>query len=350
MSYERMRVAVIGAGSWTQICHIPCLQADPRVEVVALCGRTAERVEAQARQFGIPRTVTQYEEIFAMDDIDAVTISTPNVSHAPIALGALAAGKHVFCEKPLAMNQQESASMVRAAETSGKVHHVSFTFRHLFGTRRAREMLASGEIGDVFHARFWTEGGGNPNRPARWRDRRDLAGSGILGDMGSHLIDLAHWLSGPITSLGAQVHSVVDQRPDDDGNFVTTDADDVALFTTRFQSGAAGLFFLSWNSVGRRNSYIEFQGTEGSLVCHYSRGEVDRLQIVRPGTELQDVDLDGEPEPNHAMYRMFRTFVDAVHGQVTDAPTFVDGHRAQVVIDSVLDSSAQGQQVPVAYM
>src|SRR5437879_783674 len=111
---EKVRCAVVGAGGFAAACHVPGLQVHPRADVVVLCGRSEERRRAIAERLGVPETAADYREVVARPDIDAVTITTPNVSHREIALAALAAGKHVFCEKPLAMNTAEAEAMVRA--------------------------------------------------------------------------------------------------------------------------------------------------------------------------------------------------------------------------------------------
>src|SRR5262249_50552689 len=123
---EKVRFGVIGAGGFAEICHVPGLQSHPRAEVVALCGRNRERGEAMAARLGVPEAITDYRELVARPDIDAVTITAPNVAHHPIAMAALAAGKHVFCEKPLAMNREQATEMRQAAEGSGRIHQVAF--------------------------------------------------------------------------------------------------------------------------------------------------------------------------------------------------------------------------------
>lgn len=347
-----IQIAVIGAGGWTETCHIPCLQADPRVRVIALCGRTHEKVAAQASKFGIPRVVTDYRKVLAMEDVDGVTISTPNVSHGEIAMAAFRAGKHVFCEKPLAMNEQDGLEMARLAQASERVGHVAFTFRHLYGISKARELLAAGTIGKPFHARFWTEGNWfQPDSPIRWRQQKHLAGAGILGDMGSHLIDMAHYLMGPIDSVYGRLADAMWERPDGRGGTAIADADDVATWIARFRSGCDGLFFASWASGGKNQSGVEVQGTKGTLKITYSRGDQDKLELWTPTTGWQELPLEGAPEPNHAMYKMLKAFADAIDGQATPhaAATFADGYNAQTVQDAVAASSSTGEAVRVAY-
>lgn len=347
---RRLRVAVIGAGGWTETCHIPCLQADPRVEVVALCGRTQERVAAQAARFNIARQVSDYREVVAMADVDAVTISTPNASHFEIARAALGAGKHVFCEKPLAMNGEEGLALVRAARDSGLVNQVAFTFRHLYGVNLARTLLAEGVVGAPFHARFWTEGTWlQPDAPIRWRHQTRFAGTGILGDMGSHLIDLAHYLLGPFDSIYGRLGKAVHQRPDGHGGTALADADDVCTAIGRLRCGCDALFFCSWASGGKSHSGIEVQGTKGTLKIEYSRGGKDQVELWTAGEGWRSLPLPGVPEENHALYKMLKAFVDGMDGQAVPAAaaSFVDGYRAQAVIDAIVAAAETGAAVAV---
>lgn len=352
---QRFRVAVIGAGGWTETCHIPCLQADPRVQVVAICSRTRETAARQAAKFSIPQIVTDYRELVSSPEIDAVTISTPNLFHHEIAIAALAAGKHVFCEKPLAMNEDQAWEMQRLAQANGLVAHVAFTFRHLHGMEVARQLLADGAVGRPVHARFWTEGNWyTPDSPIRWREQAHLAGAGILGDMGSHLIDLAHFLLGPINSLYGRLALTHTERPDGKGGMAgmaASDADDICTVIARFRCGTDGLFFMSWTSGGKAQSGIEVHGSAGTLKVAYSRGDQDRVELWTHATGWQEVPLPGAPAPNHALYRMLKAFVDAMDGAPVSpvAATFADGYRTQVVQDAIVSSSQTGQAVAVRY-
>ena len=138
---RKLRFGVIGAGGFAEICHVPGLQTHPRAEVVALCGRRAEHARAMAERLGVPDVHTDYRELCARDDLDGVTITTPNAVHAEQALAAFARGKHVFCEKPLGATVAEVEEMVRAAEASGKVHQVAFTFRYTYCVQELRRRV-----------------------------------------------------------------------------------------------------------------------------------------------------------------------------------------------------------------
>ena len=287
-----------------------------------------------------------------MDDVHAVTICTPNVSHYEIAMAALKAGKHVFCEKPIAMNKEQALEMVRLAQETGLVNHVSFTFRHLYGLQVARDLLAQGAVGKPFHARFWTEGNWYaPDSPIRWRQQKQMSGTGILGDMGSHLIDMAHFLMGPIATVYGRLADAMWERPDGKGGTAIADADDVTMAIARFESGVDGLFFASWASGGKGQAGVEVQGTGGTIKVAYSRGDQDKVELWTHATGWKEMDLPGEPVKDGAMFRMLKAFVDAMDKAPVSpaAATLVDGYRAQVVIDAIVESSERNQVVAAKY-
>jgi hypothetical protein len=143
---ERVRCAVIGAGGFAELCHVPGLQSHPRAEVVLLCGRNEARCRAMAARLGVPETAADYREVVARPDIDAITITTPNASHAEIALAALHAGKHVLCEKPLAMDTREAEAMLQVAQERKLIHQVAFTFRYTFPVAELRRRVREGAV------------------------------------------------------------------------------------------------------------------------------------------------------------------------------------------------------------
>jgi len=204
MSDERkIRCAVIGAGGFAEACHVPGLQSHPRAEVVLLCGRNQARRRSMAERLGVPETAGDYREVVARPDVDAVTITTPNVSHAEIALAALEAGKHVLCEKPLAMNTAQAEAMVRAAEERGCVNQVAFTFRYTHGVARMRVLLREGVVGQPFLVRTVGESWGDLRADAKvaWRHQAALSGAGVLADMGSHYFDLIKMMRSFVDSI-----------------------------------------------------------------------------------------------------------------------------------------------------
>jgi predicted dehydrogenase len=350
----RVRCAVIGAGGFAEICHVPGLQTHPQAEVVALCGRNRERCEAMAARLGVPEAITDYREVVARPDIDAVTITTPNVAHHPIALAAFAAGKHVFCEKPLAMNRDEALAMRRAAEASGRIHQVAFTFRHTHCLQRLREELAKGTIGRPFYVRVHGEGFGDlrPEGQGGWRHVQALSGGGMLADMGSHYFDLVSWIVGPVAEVCGLIENVPRRRVVG-GETVTVDSDDLAAIWFRTANDIPGHFFSSRVTPSHSGGgFFEVIGENGALFAHTTRGSGDALLLLRPGEPERDLPLPDESysKQDYALGRMMRAFVDAIltgHSSPEIDATFVDGWRVQCAQDAAYASARERRWVAV---
>lgn len=355
---SELRVGVIGAGSWTEICHIPGVQAHPAGRVVALCSRSRERREAQAAKLGISVTYGDYRELIADPKIDAVTISTPNAEHFPIARAALQAGKHVFCEKPLTLRAAESAELLAHAQAHGLVHQVAFTFRFLYAAHEARRLVTSGALGRLQHVRAFVEGGGalRPEAPARWRDDAERSGYGMLGDMGSHMIDLVRFVTDEelVRIRGAQWRIGRGDRPDPDrpGALRAVTADEEVEALGDLAGGAGFTLRVSKLMPPPHRNYLDFIGDEAYVRLRYSRGDVDVFSLGRGGAEPEPQPLpDGAaPERNHCLFKMMGTFVDACLGQSRPAPCdrpadFADGWAVQEALDAVAQSAASGAPV-----
>lgn len=341
---DRLRFGVIGAGGFAEICHVPGLQTHPRAEVVALCGRRAEPCRAMADRLGVPDVHTDYRELLARDDIDAVTITTPNAAHCEQAVAAFAAGKHVFCEKPLGLDLAQARQMTEAALASGRIHQVAFTFRFTYGLRELRRRLQAGEIGEPYYVRIHYNGWGGlrPEMKIAWRDDAALAGGGQLYDMGSHHFDTVHYLMGPVEEVCGLTHRVPRERPDASGTLRAVETDDLAAAWFRTRSGAQGEWFQSRITPPRAdNAYVEVVGPEGALQTSLSRGNIERLRLSTPTTpEWEELPLpqeaaDGQP---HALGLMMRAFVDAIlrgRSEEGQDATFEAGLHAQEGLEAV---------------
>jgi predicted dehydrogenase len=348
---RRLRVGVIGSGAFAETCHIPGLQSHPLADVVALCGRRRDHTRAMADRLGVRDAHTDYRNLCGRDDLDAVTIVTPNACHAEHAIAALQAGKHVLCEKPLAMTVAEARRMMAAADASGKVHQVAFTFRYLQGVQQLRRRVRAGEIGEPHYLRVQYDSwdGLRPDCVVGWRDRQQEAGGGLLYDVGSHLFDAARYVLGPIEGASGFLHHVPRQRPDGrSGEPVNVETDDLATAWFRHASGVRGHWWVSRISPSyARNGTLEVIGTEGALRATLSRGIRDSLERSTPyEPDWQPVPLppearDGEP---HALGAMMRSFVDAcLRGKLDgdiDA-SFADGLAVQRGLAAVMASDAE---------
>lgn len=356
-------------------------------ELAVLCGRDATAVRAAADRHGWAATETDWRALVERDDVDLVDICTPGDSHAEIAVAALAAGKHVLCEKPLANTVAEAEAMVRAAEEAqgrGRLAMVGFNYRRVPAAALARRMVAEGRIGTLRHVRVaylqdWLV---DPAFPLTWRLRREQAGSGALGDLGAHIVDLAQYLAGePLAGVSALTETFVRRRPlptAPTSGLAAVDAvgatgtgqvtvDDAALFTGRFASGALASFEATRYATGRKNALrIELNGERGSLAFDLERlNELSYHDGTEPGThagfrrilvtEPDHPYLDAWWPPGHGLgyehtfVHQARDLVHAVAAGRTPEPSFADGLQVQRVLAAVEESAGKNSlYTPIA--
>ena len=349
-SHHRLRVGVIGAGTFAADCHIPGIQSHPQAEVVALCGRREADTRAMADRFQVPGVHTDFRELCARDDIDAVTIVTPDIFHCEQALCAFAHGKHVLCEKPLAMNVAEARQMVAAAEASGRVHQVGFIFRYNYGIAELRRRIAAGEIGEPFYLRIQYDSwdGLRPDWRVTWRERYELAAGGVIYHVGVHLFDIAHHVLGKVVSATGFYFNLPRERVDKrTGEKTSVETDDFANCWFRFENGARGQWCVSRVSPPFADyGYVEVIGTEGALKASLSRGRIDVLKASCAGQPAwKEVPLPREAADNtqHALTRLMHGFVDAcLRGHINpdlDA-SFHDGFAAQQGLAALVAANA----------
>jgi predicted dehydrogenase len=254
--------------------------------MVAVAGRDAAAVSAAAARLGWAHAETDWRALVARDDVDLVDLCTPGDTHAEIAIEALAAGKHVLCEKPLANTVAEAESMAEAAARAaehGVRSMVGFNYRRVPAIALARQLVAAGRVGEIRHVRgqYLQDWIVDPAFPLVWRLQRDKAGSGALGDIGAHVIDLAQYVTGQsITGVSALTETFVKERPlpesssglSASGGTETgpVTVDDAALFTARFGGGAVGSFEATRFATGRKNALrLEINGSAGSIAFDF---------------------------------------------------------------------------------
>ncbi|MFJ5557287.1 Gfo/Idh/MocA family protein [Streptomyces sp. NPDC093250] len=353
-------------------------------ELAVICGRDADAVRAAADRHGWAEAETDWQALVQRDDIDLVDICTPGDSHAEIALAALAAGKHVLCEKPLANTVAEAEAMARAAEevrSRGRLAMVGFNYRRVPATALARRMVAEGRIGTLRHVRVaylqdWLV---DPAFPLTWRLRREQAGSGSLGDLGAHIVDLAQYLAGEqLAGVSALTETFVRERPlpsaPSSGLAAVSAAgtgqvtvDDAALFTGRFASGALASFEATRYATGRKNALrIELNGERGSLAFDLER--LNELQFhdgTEPAThagfrrilvtEPDHPYLEAWWPPGHGLgyehtfVHQARDLVHAVAEGRDPDPSFADGLQVQRVLAAVEESAEKNSvYTPIA--
>ena len=352
-----IRVGLIGSGSVACRIHLPGLRLCPGVEIAGISSVDDDAEE----KTGVTPVHRSYQKLLERPDIDAVVIATPNHLHQEMALAAFAAGKHVLCEKPLALDAAEAAEMLDAARKSGRVHMTAFTYRYAPAVRYLKRLVEQGELGSirVVRASYLMA---LSTHLLGWRSSKEFAGSGVLADIGSHLIHLVQWLAGDIASLTA--------RSRDFRNDSASDVEDWIAFLAEFTSGARGTLEISRICPGRgaditENMQIELYGSNGAAVFSLQDPWGLRVAIGEAGRDpsrlLERIDvpesqlkLDGSPrDPREGekrwTYRYDQTFqfVDSVRHGVVRPPSFEDGLRCQKVLDAALTSSRTGKWVEI---
>lgn len=350
------------------------LPLEPEMTVVV--GRNEATVEASARKWGWNETATDWREVIARDDIDLVDIVTPGNTHAEIAIAALEAGKHVLCEKPLANTVAEAEQMSAAAAQAaarGIRSMVGFTYRRVPAATFARDLVAEGRIGEIrqVRAEYLQDWLMDAEAPLTWRMKKELAGSGSLGDIGAHAIDLAEYITGQkLTTVSGIIETLVAERPllgegvglsgtaSTERGAVTVD--DVALFTGRLESGALASFEATRFRTGRKNALrIEISGSKGAISFDLERlNELEFYDATLPGTQLgfQRILVTEHDHPylapwwptghmlgyEHGFSHQVYDLVTAIGEGTQPRPSFDDGLHVQRVLDAVERSSAAG--------
>ena len=388
MSTDELRVGMVGyafmgaahSQAWRTVNHAFDLPLSARMRVV--CGRSPDGVAAAAAKLGWESHTTDWRALIERDDVDLVDICTPGDTHAEIALAALAAGKHVLCEKPLAntvAEAREMAAAASAAQTRGVRTMCGFNYRRVPAVALMRDMVAAGKIGEIRHVRavYLQDWIVDPEFPLVWRLRKEVAGSGALGDIGAHIIDLTQFVTGQsITSVSAMTETFVKTRPlpaastglsasSDRSSHGEVTVDDAALFLARLTGGAIASYEASRFATGRKNGLrVELNGSLGSLVFEFERmNELQFYDATRPGPEQGFTRvLVTEPEHpylaawwppghligyEHSFTHEMRDLIEAVATGADPAPSFADALQVQLVLDAVSQSAGTLQWTKV---
>lgn len=342
-----------------------------RPAMAVLAGRDIDKASTAARRLGWASAVGDWKELLRRDDIDLIDICTPGDSHAEIAVAALAAGKHVLCEKPLANTVAEAEAMAAAAEqaaTAGIRSMVGFSYRRVPALALARKLVAQGRIGEVRHVRaqYLQDWLTDPQAPLTWRLQRERAGSGALGDIGAHLIDTTRFVTAQeLTGVSALTETFVTERPDGAGRGPVT-VDDAALFIGRLSGGGLASFEATRVAAGRKNALrLEVNGTNGSLAFDF-----EAMNELWFHDHTEDPDTAGfhriqatEPQHpyagawwpaghglgyDHAFTNQAADLVEAIAAGTDPTPSFADGLRVQRVLAAVeASAAAEGRWNPL---
>ncbi|WP_256975923.1 Gfo/Idh/MocA family protein [Paenibacillus sp. MY03] len=353
---------------------------DTKVEPVmqAIAGRNQEGVQEAAEKMGWASYETDWRRLIERDDIDLIDIVTPNNTHAEIVIAAANAGKHILCEKPLAMNVEEAGRMLEAVKKAGVVHMICHNYRFAPAVRYAKQLIDSGKLGHIYHfrARYLQDWIMDPNFPLVWRMRKDVCGSGTHGDLMAHSIDLARYLVGEISEVSGMMDTFIKKRPlgemsgglnaeihgDQMGD---VDVDDAVAFLGRFDNGAFGVFEATRFGKGNRNTnQFEINGSKGSV--RWDMQSMNELELYLEDDEQGNQGFRtitctegihpyaGAYWPAGHIIGYEHTFINLLH-ELTNgiaenrspSPNFEDGYRNQLVLEAVETSSVNKSWVKI---
>jgi len=367
------------SNAWRQASVFFDPEAKPVLKVA--CGRHQESLKAFADRWGWEHTESDWKKMVHRDDVDVVDVSAPQYLHYDITMEALKAGKHIYCEKPLAMNAQQAKEMYELAEKKGVTHYVNHNYRRTPAVRLAKRLIDEGRVGKIFHWRgcylqSWIV---DPSFPLTWHLKKETAGSGPMGDLNSHSVDLARYLVGDIRKVTGMKANFVTERPLPDeeasGTFSGKSAggkgkvtvEDAAFMLVEFANGAIGSFEATRFAPGRKNyNYFEIYGSKGSIIFDLERmNELEyfsqdapayaqgfRTILATEGGQHDYIDhwwpaghiIGYEHEHVHAA-------VDFIHAVVTKTkiePNFYDGWKEMEVLEAGLKSAETGAAITIA--
>ncbi|MGB3305076.1 MAG: Gfo/Idh/MocA family oxidoreductase [Thermomicrobiales bacterium] len=341
---------------------------DPKPVMRAICGRDAAACVAAADKMGWQEIETDYHTLVKRDDIGLVDVSTPGYTHHDVVIAALEAGKHVICEKPLANTLEEAREMVNAAKKAGTINMVNFNYRRVPAVQFAKQLIDEGKIGEITHWRavYLQDWLVNPMAPLAWRLKKELAGSGALGDIAAHILDLSHMLVGNITEVVGTLDTFIKQRPvevpSDGGSGLSNKAgtemgevtvDDATTFLARFENGATGTFEATRMATGRRNyNSFEINGTKGSIAFNLERLNELEVYLAEDEAGLQGfrtINVTESVHPyagnwwpaghiigwEHSHTHNIVALLEGIRTGINPSPSFEDGFRCQAVLDAV---------------
>ncbi|MFM2024785.1 MAG: hypothetical protein RLZZ56_798 [Actinomycetota bacterium] len=334
---------MVGTSGWAEFMYLQNLQGFHHGEIVALTARNETRLEELGKQYGIKHLYTDWQAMIASGEIDAIIVASPDEHHREISLAALAAGIHVMCEKPLAMNAQDAGEMLDAAQTSGLIHNVMFTWRNLPMHRKVKELLDDGVAGEVYHfdLRFIMGWASAPDYT--WR-LDGAIGTGSLGDLGTHEVDLTRWLLGEVSSVYSETEHSVKRFHESGEAVVPTNDSSVMLLTLK--NGTKGVITTSMvfeQGDREMEQRVLIYGSEGSIeATMFMTGPNQGMKVwvAHKGGFTEEFDLGNEMWSHLGTETVgVREFVENVALERQAGPDFRDGYLAQVVADAALESS-----------
>lgn len=367
--------AFMGKAHTNAFKKIPYMMYPPVAipRLVGIAGRSEDAVTEAAKRYGYENAYTDWRKMLENDAIQVFDNGGPNDAHAEPSIAAAQAGKHVFCEKPLARTAEEAKSMLEAVTKAGVKHMVAFNYRFVPAIMQARKLIESGKLGRIYHWRavYLQEWGMDPTMPTSWRFQKDIAGAGSLGDLGAHIIDLARFLVGEPKKVMGMAKTWITERPDGSGGMVPSDVDDGVTALFEFEGGALGTIEASRFCQGRKNyNSFEVNGENGSI--HFNLERLNELEVFWKGDDpketrgFHNVLISEGYHPywenwwphghmigwEHSFVHEFHHFFNAIVNNENVAPygaTFEDGYKNAVICDAILASARQGKAIDIAY-
>jgi predicted dehydrogenase len=382
---KQLRVAIIGykfmgkahSNAWLQAGRFFNIESQPVLKVA--CGRDQQSLQDFAERWGWEHTETDWHKVIDREDIDVVDISLPQQLHCEVAIAAAKAGKHIFCEKPLALTVAEAQEMVDAVQQAGVKHYLNHNYRRCPAVQLAKRLIDEDKIGRIFHWRgaYQQDWIVDPNFPLTWHLQKEIAGSGPHGDLNSHSVDLAHYLVGDIATVACLTANFVHSRPLPSKGAGTFDAgvsanskemgkvtvEDASLMNVEFTSGAIGSFEATRFASGRKNrNTFEIYGNNGALsfdlermneLQYHSRFEPEYAQGFRKilVTDPSHAYVGNWWPPGHIIgyeHSFVHAVVDFIHAIEKGSPiepNFLDGLKCLKVLEAGLQSAASGKRV-----
>lgn len=355
------------SNGWRQVSKFFPVSAQP--ELHTICGRDKKAVTAAARKLGWSHVATRWQDVVNNPEIDILDVNTANDTHAEISIAAAKAGKHVICEKPLAMTVKECAAMLAAVKKAGVVHMICHNYRRIPAIAQAKKMIEAGDLGRIFHyrARYLQDWIVDPEFPLVWRLQSKIAGSGTHGDINAHIIDLGRFLVGELSEVCGHLETFIKERPlvPSSRKKGRVTVDDAVVTLGRFKNGALACLEASRFASGRKNHIqIEINGSKGSLVFDFE--DMNRLKYFsrtdaadRQG--YRDILVTESVHPymgawwppghiigyEHTFVHTLFDFIQAVVKGKSVQPTFEDGLENQKVLEAVEKSSKQRRWVKI---
>jgi predicted dehydrogenase len=368
--------AFMGKAHTNALKKLPYMMYPPVAvpRLVAICGRNESATAEAAKRYGYEKYYTDWRDMLADPVVQVFDNGGSNDIHAEPCVAAAMAGKHVFCEKPLARTAEEAKSMLDAVQKAGVTHMVAFNYRFVPAIVQAKRLIESGKLGRIFHFRavYLQEWIIDPNFPKIWRLDKSVAGSGALGDLGAHVIDLGRYLVGEPKRVMGMTKTFIEERPLPDGSGRgKVDVDDAFVSMVEFENGAIGTIEASRFCQGRKNyNCIEINGEHGTIQFNLER--MNELNVFWAGEEpketrgFHNVLVSESYHPywenwwpqghiigwEHTFVHEFHHFFGAILGKHGVAPygaDFVDGYRNAVICDAIVQSSQSGRTVDIVY-